>query len=229
MNPFQDLISLFYPRYCAACGNSLWKHEEVICTWCDFHLPRTNFHLDPENPVNRLFWGRVKIENAAAFYFFHKGSRVQHLIHDLKYRGRKDIGNYLGRRFGFYLNQIPAFRSVELLVPVPLHKTKLMVRGYNQSEQFALGLKTSMKIPVDARNLIRTRSSETQTRKSRFGRWENVSGLFAVTAPERLTGKHILLVDDVITTGATLEACAGALNEVPGVRISVAAIATSLI
>jgi ComF family protein len=229
MNLFSDFISLFYPRYCAACGNSLWKHEEVVCTRCDFHLPRTNFHLELDNPVSRLFWGRAKLKSAAAFYYFHKGNRVQHLVHELKYKGRKDIGIYLGRQYGSYLKNSPFFNSVDIILPVPLHKKKLMQRGYNQSEQFALGLMAAMKIPLDTNSLIRTRASETQTRKARFSRWENVSGLFYISDPGKLAGKHILLVDDVITTGSTIESCTKALLSVPGSVISVAAIAASLI
>ncbi len=229
MNLIGDFISLLYPRYCAACGNSLWKHEELICTWCDFHLPRTNFHLALENPVSRLFWGRIRLESAAALYYFHKGNRVQHLIHELKYRGRKDIGIWLGNYYGQYLKHSPFFSTADLIVPVPLHKKKLMQRGFNQSEQFGLGLRSSMRIPIDTHVLVRTRPSETQTRKSRFDRWKNVSDLFYVTASERLKDRHILLVDDVITTGATVEGCADALSGIPGVKISAVAIATSLL
>ena len=223
-----DFISLFYPRFCASCGNSLWKHEEVICTWCRFHLPKTQYHLDPQNPLARLFWGRVRIESAAAYYYFHKGNRVQQLVHELKYKGRKDIGIFLGKQYGHILAHSSLFRA-EVIIPVPLHKKKLMQRGYNQSEQFARGLAESMKVPMDARTLIRTRGNETQTRKSRFSRWENVTGLFLLTDPEKLAGKHVLLVDDVITTGATMEACIQAFSRVPGSRVSVASIAVALI
>lgn len=229
MKFIHDFISLIYPNICAACGNSLWRHEKIICTFCDLHLPRTDFHLDRDNPVSRIFWGRVMIESAASLYYFNKGNRVQHLVHQLKYKGRKDIGICLGEKYGQILKKSPFFDSASLIVPVPLYKKKLMLRGYNQSEQFAAGLSRMMKIPYDGMALTRTRATETQTRKSRFLRWQNVDGLFAVTDPAKLSGNHILLVDDVITTGATIEACIQAMKEIPDTRISVASIAVTLL
>jgi ComF family protein len=225
MSLTEDFINLIFPNICACCGNSLWKHEKVICTFCDFHLPRTNFHLERDNPVSRTFWGRVQIESAAALYYFNKGNRVQTLIHQLKYKGRKDIGNILGEKYGAYLKHSPFFNTVETIIPVPLHKKKRMKRGYNQSEEFANGLGKSMKCRVDLHSLVRSVSNETQTRKSRYRRWQNVKDTFTVAHPEQIQGKHLLLVDDVITTGATLEACLLALSAVPGVKISIATIA----
>jgi ComF family protein len=222
-----DFISLLFPRICAACGNSLWKREETVCLSCEYHLPRTNFHLSLENPVSRLFWGRVTLENAAAFLFFNKGSKVQRLIHQLKYKGRKDIGIWLGVQYGQLLKNTPSYQSVQLVVPVPLHRRKMMKRGYNQSEQFAVGLGESMKIPVMPEAVCRKKETETQTKKSRFRRWQNVAEVFEVTDPLPLESKHILLVDDVITTGATLESCIRVLSAVRGIRISVATIAVA--
>jgi len=222
-----DFISLLFPRICAACGNSLWKQEETVCLSCEFHLPRTNFHLSLENPVSRLFWGRVNLESAAAYVYFNKGNRVQRLIHQLKYKGRKDIGIYLGRQYGQYLKYSPFFQTAQLIVPVPLHIRKLMQRGYNQSEQIAIGLGESMKIPVDPDAICRRKETETQTKKSRFRRWQNVAEVFEVKDPGSLETKHVLLVDDVITTGATLESCIRALSPIHGIRISVATIAVA--
>lgn len=228
MSLLDDFISLIYPNICASCGNSLFKHEEVLCNFCEFHLPQTNFHIEMENPVSAIFWGRANVESAAAYYHFNKGSKVQRLIHLMKYKGRRDIGIYLGRQYGAFLKNSPFFRSVEVIIPVPLHWKKLRKRGYNQSEQFAAGLGISMKIPVDTLTLYRNSATGTQTKKSRFKRWENVSGIFALKNPEKLKGRHVLLVDDVITTGATLEACILALNAIPGIRISVASIAATM-
>lgn len=228
MSLLDDFISLIYPKICAACGNSLFKHEEVLCNFCEFHLPQTNFHMEEENPVAALFYGRTKVESAAAYYHFNKGSKVQRLIHLLKYKGRRDIGIYLGKQYGSFLKTSPFFNSIEVIIPVPLHWKKQRKRGYNQSEQFASGLGISMKIPLDTHTLYRKKATETQTKKSRFKRWENVAEIFALKEPEKLVGKHILLVDDVITTGATLEACLLALNEIPGIRISVATIAAAM-
>jgi len=223
-----DFFSLIYPRICACCGNTLWRHEQVICTFCEFHLPKTWFHLEYDNPVSQTFWGRVKVESAAAFLHFSKGNNVQRLIHSLKYKGRKDIGIYLGVQFGLYLKNSPFFNSSDLIIPVPLHRKKLMQRGYNQSEQFAIGLAASMKIKVNNQQLCRTSFSQTQTLKSRFRRWQNVSGIFRIARPGKLAGKHVLLVDDVITTGATLEACVQVLTDrIPDVRVSIATIATT--
>jgi len=223
----EDFISLLFPRICAACGNSLWKQEETVCLSCEFHLPRTNFHLSLENPVSRLFWGRVNLESATAYLYFNKGNKVQRLIHQLKYKGRKDIGVYFGRQFGQHLVHSPFFETVELIVPVPLHIKKLMKRGYNQSEQFAIGLGESMRVPVDPAALCRRKETETQTKKSRFRRWQNVADVFEVKDPGTLEKKHVLLVDDVITTGATLESCIRTLSAIQGIRISVATIAVA--
>ncbi len=222
-----DFISLLFPKICAACGNSLWKQEETVCLSCEFHLPRTNFHLALENPVSQLFWGRINLESAAAFLYFNKGNKVQRLIHQLKYKGRKDIGIYLGRQYGQHLKYSPFFQTVQLIVPVPLHPKKLLQRGYNQSEQFAIGLGETMKIPVDPYAISRKKETETQTKKSRFRRWQNVAGVFDVINPGSMEMKHVLLVDDVITTGATLESCIHALSSIHGIRISVATIAAA--
>jgi ComF family protein len=228
MSLIDDFISLIFPKICACCGNSLWKHEETICTYCDFHLPKTNFHLEQDNPVSRTFWGRSRIESATAYYYFNKGNKVQRLIHLLKYKGRRDIGIFLGERQGHLLKNSPFFNSVEVIIPVPLHKKKLMKRGYNQSEQFAIGLGKTMNLPVNPYILSRQKNTETQTKKSRFSRWQNVSKMFVLKDLILLEGKHILLVDDVITTGATLESCIQTLSTVPGIKISVAAIAVTM-
>jgi ComF family protein len=227
MSYLSDFLSLIYPNLCASCGNNLFKHEDVICNFCEFHLPKTMFHLAADNPVAGIFWGRANIFSAAACYHFNKGNRVQHMIHLLKYKGRKDVGVYLGRQYGLSLAKSTFFSTSDVVIPVPLHAKKLVLRGYNQSEQFAIGLGRSMKIPVDTSTLIRVKATETQTKKSRFRRWENVAEIFALDNPGKLEGKHILLVDDVITTGATLEACIRKLQAIPGVRISIAAIAAA--
>ena len=223
-----DFISLFYPRVCYACGNSMFSNEEVICTFCRFHLPRTGFHGQKDNPLSKTFWGRVQLENVSACYYFSKGSRVQHLMHQFKYRGRWEIGVYLGRLYGSELKESDAFKDVDMVIPVPLHPNKLRKRGYNQSEKFAHGLSQSMGIELNTTTLLRTHASGTQTRKSRFSRWENVKEIFVVKNPEKIAGKHILLVDDVITTGATIEACAQHLLNHEETRVSVVSLACTL-
>ena len=223
-----DFISLIFPKVCYACGKSLFKNEDCICAWCHYHLPKTNFHLRADNPVMRLFWGRTNICSASSLYSFNKGSKVQHLIHQLKYRGKKEIGISIGKYYGRELKTATAFSSASVVVPVPLHKKKLKKRGYNQSETFAQGLAESLEIECGRDLIERTHASQTQTKKSRFDRWKNVEEVFRVTAPEQLQGRHVLLVDDVVTTGSTLEACATRILEIPGAKVSVLTIATTM-
>jgi ComF family protein len=220
-----DFISLLYPRLCFACGNSLFRHEQVLCTHCLFELPKTNFHNLSENPLDKVFWGRVPVQRTAALYYFIKGGKVQHLVHQLKYKGQKEVGIYTGKLLGNELKTEPEFLTINKVIPVPLHPHKQKKRGYNQSEQFAIGLSESMGIELDIKSFVRTIATETQTRKSRFARFENVKEIFQVTVQKELENKHLLLVDDVITTGSTIESCANILLQVPGVRISIASIA----
>ncbi|MCX6274655.1 MAG: ComF family protein [Bacteroidetes bacterium] len=220
-----DLLWLVYPELCVSCDKPLNTGEKCLCTSCRFHLPKTNFHLEEVNPIIKHFWGKVKVEAAAAYFLFTKGEKVQHLIHQLKYRKRKDIGVFLGELYGYDLKKSAVFSTVDVIIPVPLHPKKLRKRGYNQSECFAEGLSQSLKVPYDVKSLKRKKETQTQTRKHRFERFENVNNVFSVTKPEQLKGKHILLVDDVITTGSTLVACAEALLDVPGTKVSIAAIA----
>ena len=183
--------------------------------------------MEHDNPVSRIFWGRASVESAASFLHFNKGNMVQHLIHHLKYKERKDVGVWFGLHYGAFLKNSPLFCSTDAIIPVPLHRKRYLSRGFNQSAQFGIGLASSMKIPLEGKILFRTGLSETQTRKTRYKRWENVSGIFEVRNPDKMSGKHLLLVDDVITTGATLEACVHALRSIPDVKISIATIATT--
>jgi ComF family protein len=224
-NYFTDFVSLIFPELCQACAKNLYRNEEIICADCLYHLPYTNFHRHLENAVAQQFWGRVPIEAASALLYFSKGSRVQNLMHQLKYKNKPEVSVYLGRLAGKRLLENPVFTAADIIIPVPLHKQKLLKRGYNQSLSFAEGLSEKMLIPVEIENLIRTTRTESQTKKSRISRYENMKEVFSVKNPEKLAGKHILLVDDIITTGATLEACCNVLLEIPKVKISIAAIA----
>ena len=221
----KDFVSLIFPTICASCGKSLYKNEQSICLYCCYNLPKTNYHLQTENPVTTLFWGRVAVYSAAAYFNFGKGGKVQHLIHELKYKGNQEVGITLGKMYGVDLAQSDLFNSVSVIIPVPLHAKKLKKRGYNQSECFAKGLAETMAVAVDLKTLIRAKASETQTKKSRFSRWKNVETIFQLKENKSLQGKHILLVDDVITTGSTLEACVQTLLQIPDVKISIATIA----
>lgn len=224
MSFFQDFISLIYPRICVICGNSLFQNEDIFCTPCQYHLPKTNFHLLKDNEVSRIFWGRVKIENAASYLFFTKGSKVQRLIHQFKYKGKKQIGIKIGKLYAYELRKSKLFDEIDYIIPVPLHVKKQKKRGYNQSEQFGIGLSVGMKVELKTDVLFRIKASETQTKKTRFNRWENVNEIFNIKNKKQLTGKHILLIDDVITTGATIEACAQVLHKIQDVKISVVSI-----
>ena len=228
MSLFDDFISLFFPHLCYACDDALRKNEEVLCSVCLSQLPKTDFHQKQDNPVAKLFWGRANIHAATAYYYFHKGDNVQHLIHQLKYKNAREIGIFIGQQMGYELKNASDFASVDIIVPVPLHPKKEKKRGYNQSEMFGLGLARGVCKPMNTKILYRKQFTETQTRKTRAERWENVENVFAVHHPESFSGKHILLVDDVITTGATLEACIHALETIPNVKISIAAIATAM-
>ena len=220
-----DFLSLIFPAVCAACGDSLNKGEEEICTNCLFTLPQTNYHLEQDNPVARLFWGRVDVKQATAYYLFSKEGKVQELIHQLKYKGKKEVGVAVGKQFAYELKNASWISSLDLIVPVPLHAKKLKARGYNQAEFFAAGLGEILQLPLDTSSLIRSSLTDTQTRRSRYLRWKNVESVFSIKQPELLAHKHILLVDDVVTTGSTLEACAQKILAVPGTSVSVATMA----
>ncbi len=220
-----DFISLLFPQLCPACGEQLMANENIICIDCHYNLPLTNFHLQADNIVAQQFWGKINLENAYALYYFTKGGKVQNLMHHFKYSGMGKIGNILGDIAGSQLIQNQKFAAIDYIIPVPLHKSRLKERGYNQSTCFAEGLSTKLNAVVEENNLVRTRATETQTHKSRFSRFENMQEVFTVKDPERLANKHILLVDDIITTGSTLEACAIPLLKVPGLKLSIATIA----
>lgn len=216
---------LFYPRVCAVCGADLVSGEKVFCISCLYKIPLTRFWNDKENIVAQIFWGRVNIENACAYFYFAKGSKYRPLLHKLKYKGEREIGTQLGLQFGQELKKSDLYKDIDFVVPVPLHPKKLRIRGYNQAEAIAEGIALGLGTNLSTTHLVRTEFTETQTRKSRAERVKNVAEAFAIANSEELKGKHLLLVDDVVTTGATLEACAAKLLEVEGCRISIAALA----
>lgn len=226
---WDDFISLLFPRLCYGCGNHLMRNETLICTECYVLIPRTNYHLKPDNPVAQLFWGRCQIEKAAAFSFYTRDSRIRKLIHQLKYKGIQEVGPELGRIYALSLKSSGFLGGIDLIIPVPLHPSKKRKRGFNQSDLIAGGMSIVSGIPVDSDTLIRKTVSATQTRKSRFDRWTNVEDIFRVKDQERLMGKHILLVDDVITTGSTLEACTNEILKIEDTKVSVVALAYSVI
>ena len=224
-----DVLSLLFPRICYACGNHLMRNEKLICTECYVLIPRTNYHLEDDNPVARLFWGRCRVEKAAAFSFYNRDSRIRRLIHNLKYKGVQEIGVELGKIYGHVLMNSGFTRDIDLVIPVPLHHSKERIRGFNQSYLISRGISEVTGLPVDTGSLCRVSSTSTQTKKSRYDRWKNVEGTFVVEDNSFVRGKHILLVDDVITTGSTMESCVNELLKSEGVRVSVAALAVSLV
>ncbi len=222
---FTDFISLIYPRYCFACRDGLVKGEEIVCTRCILELPRTGYHLEQENPVyNRLF-GRLPIKYGFAFLIFQKGGHVQQLLHEFKYTNHPEIGRVIGRVYGDELQKSGFSDEFDYILPIPLHPVKQRRRGYNQSEEFAIGLSESLCVPVLSDQVKRITVTETQTRKSKLSRWENVKEVFTVVSQEALMTQRILLVDDVITTGATLEACGQVVLDAGCSQLSVAGMA----
>jgi ComF family protein len=226
---WDDLVSLLFPRLCFACGNHLLRNERLICTECYIVIPRTNYHNEKNNRVEELFWGRCMIEKAAAFSYYNKGSRIRNLIHNLKYKGVSELGYELGKIYGVSLAASGFTKDIDLIIPVPLHPAKMRSRGFNQSEIISMGIADSTLLPVNVNLLLRAMVSATQTNRSRYERWENVEGIFRITDAQTLRGKHVLLVDDVITTGSTIESCAKELLSIEGVKVSVVALAFAVV
>lgn len=220
--------NLFFPNTCAGCDRPLGYYEELVCTDCWYHIPYTDFHLKDDNDTARQLWGKAKVEAAASFLFFREASRVQRIMHHFKYRNMPGIGTLMGQRYGAILRGVDGFGSADVVVPVPLHPQKLRKRGYNQSAYFAAGLAESLGKPALPHGLARKKAGDSQTKKSRYDRYQNMQDTFLVAQPELIENRHVLLVDDVLTTGATIEACAEALLACPGVRVSVATIARAV-
>jgi ComF family protein len=220
-----DLYRLFYPNQCALCHETLVGGESAICLDCLYHIPRTRFWFDADNVVAQIFWGRVNVENACAYFYFARGSKYRKVLHLLKYGGNKDVGIVLGQQFGAELKHSRLYADIDYIVPVPLHPKRLKKRGYNQAEMIADGLGQSLGVPVSTDVLIRNRYTETQTKKTRAERVNNVSSAFMLTNSETFRGKHLLLVDDVVTTGATLEACAAEMLTAPDAKVSIVTLA----
>ncbi|HSO78162.1 MAG TPA: hypothetical protein VLQ76_06300 [Bacteroidales bacterium] len=222
-----DFLGLFFPELCLSCRTSLVHGEHILCTGCLVSVARTSFHLKRDNSLEQAFWGRCQVERAAAFSVYNRGSRIRTLIHQLKYKGRKDIGRSLGNLYGSYLKECDFLNGIDLMIPVPLHPSRLRRRGYNQSTYIALGVSEVTGVPVAEELLKRDAEGTSQTKRGRYDRWENVEGLFTVTNPMAISGKHVLLTDDVITTGSTMEACINALHGAADVRVSVIALAAA--
>lgn len=225
---FHHFLHLFYPHNCEGCGTDVIYHDYFICAKCLHALPETDFFSKPVNPVEKLFYGRLPVTNAAAAFYFTKNSLLQHLLIQLKYKSNKEAGYFLGRMMGHALLQTERFNEVAVLIPLPLNPKKEHIRGYNQAAVICEGISEVWHRPVCTDAVTRVRFTETQTHQNRVSRWQNMEGVFRVTRPELIKNRHVLLVDDVITTGATLEACGSAIKEIEGTELSIASAAYTI-
>lgn len=225
---FKDFVEMLFPEYCLMCNGNLVKGEKHICLHCRYHLPRTHFHREADNPVSRRFYGKTDVKHAWAYLKFTKGGKVQNALHHLKYNRKSEVGQLLGAWHGAELKKDNWHTMFDAIVPVPLHPSKLKKRGYNQCDPFAEGLSEQLGIAWYPTALRRNTANRTQTRLGRMERFQNTQRIFEVAEPEAVKDKRILLVDDVITTGATLEACAKALLEAGSKEVSIACIAAAM-
>ena len=222
---FGDFVSIFFPRECGCCGCVLKYQEKFICVACDFHLPYTNFHEYSDNDTARQLWGKAPVEEACSFLLLQKNSRVEHLIYQIKYNKQPFLAEYFGYQYGLKLVKVQAYQGIDFIVPVPLHSSKLRKRGYNQSTYFGRGLSRAMEIPLREDILIRKKATISQTGKGRLDRYENVNDVFDCQFTELAANVHILLVDDVLTTGATIVSAALTLLASFDCRVSIVTLA----
>lgn len=223
----KSIVNLFFPPVCAACDGFLLKGEMVICTKCRHEIPLTNHHLNQENEMMKRFYGRIPLEFAASFFYFHKKGRIQNLIHKLKYKGHEEIGTSIGIWYANELKDCEVLKTIDFIIPVPLHPKRFKERGYNQVTTFGKALSENLKIPYNKNLLKRVVYSKTQTNKSLIGRSDIVKDIFDIDIDISQNGNHYLLVDDVVTTGSTLEACSRALLKIPNSKVSILCMAMS--
>ncbi|MFV0536970.1 MAG: ComF family protein [Dysgonomonas sp.] len=223
-NILHSFLGLFFPDLCVVCRERLIDGEQHICTDCLLLIPKTSFHLQPDNRLEQFFAGRIPFERAAAFAYFIKGGSLQQIIHELKYKRNPNIGYFMGKLSGDDIKESDFINSVDLLVPVPLHPKRQRERGYNQSLKICKGISAITGIPVDAETLVRKVDNPSQTKNSRFDRWKNVEDIFSLTNKNTFANKHILLIDDVITTGSTIESCVKEILKSDMSKISIFAI-----
>lgn len=224
---FHDFLDLIFPRVCYGCETSLTLNEKVLCTSCLHNVPIADHHLAKDNPTEKIFYGRIPVENATSLLLFEKKGMVQKLIHNLKYRGHEEIGSFLGTWLGSEIRELPAWKDVTMIIPVPLHKQKLRKRGFNQVAKFGQEISKALQVPYRDDVLLKVSATQTQTIKKRLARWGSIDETFVLENENSLENAHILLVDDLVTTGATLEACALKLLKIPGVKISIATMAVT--
>jgi ComF family protein len=222
-----SLLHLAFPHVCEGCGTDNLQPEHLLCLRCTSSLPSTNFHLHSHNPIEKIFLGRIPLTCATAQYYFTKESLMQHLMHQFKYKGNKEVGIFLGKLMGWAMAESDRFTNVDVLIPLPLHKSKEHKRGYNQAAVLCEGVSSVLNKPVWKDVVIRPEQTETQTKKRRIERWQNMEGKFELVNSFAIENKHVLLIDDVVTTGATLEACGSELLKAKNVQLSVATLCFS--
>lgn len=224
-NIINDINNLLLPMACFGCNARLNGGERYLCTVCRHQLPLTGYTFNEENPVDRIFYGRINIKKANAFLFFTELGIVKNLIHYLKYKNQEQIGTFLGDWFGARLREENHLPKIDFVIPVPLHKKKLRKRGYNQTALFAQRLAFYLNSVYDDRLLVKTANTKTQTKKNRLNRWQDNRALYEITNQKMLDNATVLLVDDVITTGATMELCASVIKNIPGTVVFIASMA----
>jgi ComF family protein len=222
---FTNLVSLLYPELCVICGEPLVENENFFCYACFLKLPRTNYHLISENQAIERLAGKVSLVKASSYFYYSKGGIAQRLIAEIKYKGNRNLGEWIGRYIAKDMISSGFFKGIDYIIPVPLHRSKEKKRGFNQAEKIAEGIAQVTKIPLETNNVIRIKANTSQTRKGVFDRWRNTLNLFYIKNPELFNEKHILLIDDVLTTGSTLEAVAQSLLKSEGVKISILTVA----
>ncbi|MDR2954100.1 MAG: ComF family protein [Prevotella sp.] len=226
-NLFRNFLNLFFPDLCVVCKQRLNDAEPYICTECLVLLPKTNFHLQPDNRLEEFFAGRIPFRRISAYAYFIKGGSIQTIIHELKYKNNPGIGVFIGELCGENLKGSTFISDIDFLVPVPLHRKRERQRGYNQSLEICKGISRITGIPIDNETLIRKVNNQSQTKNKRFDRWKNVEDIFDITDDNAFKGKHILLIDDIITTGSTLESCAKEILKCKDTEISIFAVGTA--
>lgn len=227
-NISNSLSHLFFPHNCLGCATDILNTNDLLCAKCFTDLPETNFSAVANNPIEKTFLGRIKIEQATAAFYFTKQSLLQHLMVQLKYKNNKDVGLYLGKLLGYKLLQSNRFNNIDALIPLPLNDKKKYKRGYNQAEVICKGIAEIFDRPIITNAVQREIFTQTQTHENRINRWQNMEGVFALTNEKAIINKHILLVDDVITTGATLESCGAEILKAANTKLSIACVAFTI-